>query len=119
MQIQATGNASNLQGTQLVNQRSATTVSEKSSHPTSESVDKKSAVEDKNAVQDATKRLQDFVSGVRGDIQFSMDSDSGKTVVKVIDRSTHEVLRQFPSEEAIQLARALDKFQGLFVKQQA
>lgn len=75
--------------------------------------------EDIKSVHEAAKRLQDFVSGIRGDIQFSVDSDSGKTVVKVVDRGTQEVIRQFPSKEALEIAGALDRFQGLLVKQQA
>lgn len=75
--------------------------------------------EDIKSVHEAAKRLQDFVSGVRGDIQFSVDTDSGKTVVKVVDRGTQEVIRQFPSKEALEIAGALDRFQGLLVKQQA
>jgi len=119
MQIQAPGNINNFQNTNIGNQRAAAPVSEKTSESSKEKVDNKSQLENKDAIQDATKRLQDFVSEVRGDIQFSMDNDSGKTVVKVVDRNTKEVIRQFPSEEAIELAKALDRFQGLLVKQQA
>lgn len=71
------------------------------------------------SIKDATKRLQDFVSSVRNDIQFSTDDSSGQTVVKVIDKSTQEVLRQIPSKEALEIAQALDRFKGLLVKQQA
>lgn len=74
---------------------------------------------DASSVQDAAKRLQDFVSVIRNDIQFSLDTDSGDTVVKVIDRDSQEILRQIPSKEALEIARALDQFKGLFVKQQA
>lgn len=76
-------------------------------------------LDDPKAVQEAANRLQDFVSEVRGDIQFSLDSDSGRTVVKVIDRTTKEVIRQLPSQEALEIAKALDRFQGLLIKQQA
>lgn len=79
----------------------------------------KDAEDNTSAVQEATKRLQDFVSTVRADIQFSMDSDSGQVVVKVIDRVSKEVLRQIPSKEALEIASALDRFQGLLVKQEA
>lgn len=71
------------------------------------------------SVEGATQKLQDFVSNLRGDIQFSVDEDSGQTIVKVIDRSTKDVLMQLPSKEALEIAKALDKFQGLLVKQQA
>ncbi len=72
-----------------------------------------------NDVEGATKKLQDFVASVRGDIQFSTDQDSGETVVKVIDKNTKDVIMQLPSKEALAIANALDKFQGLLVKQQA
>lgn len=124
MQIQATGSPLNLPGTAPTPvQRPAAANNDpalkKSPGPENAATTPEKKTDDKNTVQEAAKRLQDFVSGVRGDIQFSVDNDSGKTVVKVVDSSTKEVIRQFPSEEAIDLAKALDRFQGLLVKQQA
>jgi flagellar protein FlaG len=52
-------------------------------------------------------------------LQFSIDEDIGVTVVKVIDTESKKVIRQIPSEEVIDIAKALDKLQGLLVKQQA
>jgi flagellar protein FlaG len=40
-------------------------------------------------------------------------------VVKVIDRETQDVIRQIPSQEMLDLAQALDKLQGLLIKQKA
>ncbi len=68
------------------------------------------------SVQDAVKRLENFVSIARADISFSIDEASGVQVVKITDRQSKEVIRQFPSEEAIRIAQALDKLQGIFVK---
>lgn len=70
-------------------------------------------------VESAVKKVQNFVSAKAADIQFSIDEDIGITVVKVIDRGTKEVIRQIPSEEMLEIAKALDKLQGLLVKQQA
>lgn len=70
-------------------------------------------------VENATKKLQSFVDTVRRDIQFSLDQDSGRTVVKVIDKETKDTLMQFPSEEALSIAKSLDKLQGLLVRQKA
>lgn len=53
------------------------------------------------------------------DLLFSIDNDTGKTVVKVVDSVTDKVIRQIPSEELIAIAKALDKFQGLLLKQEA
>lgn len=71
------------------------------------------------AVEEAVKQLSDFVSKNRPELSFSVDEASGVHVVRIVDTTTKEVIRQFPSEEAIQLAQALDKLQGLFVKDKA
>jgi len=66
---------------------------------------------------DAVKATNDFVNSVNNSITFSVDKDSGKTIVKVIDKSTDEVIRQIPSEEMLVIAQALDKIKGLLVQQ--
>lgn len=73
----------------------------------------------KPSLEDAVKNLENFVSAVNSEISFSIDQSSGAQVVKVLDSQSKEVIRQIPSEEAIQLAQALDKLQGLFVKAKA
>ena len=68
-------------------------------------------------LEDAVSRLKHFVTASSdADIDFSIDQRSGVQVVKVVDRKTQETIRQIPSEEAINLAMALDKLQGLFVR---
>lgn len=71
----------------------------------------------KSSVDQAVKQLSDFVSLVRPEISFSTDEASGVQVVRVLDSQSGEVIRQIPSEEAIQMAQVLDKLQGLFVKE--
>ncbi|MBK7325427.1 MAG: flagellar protein FlaG [Propionivibrio sp.] len=48
-----------------------------------------------------------------GNLEFSMDDSTGKTVIKVVDSSTHELIRQIPSGRNAETARALDRLQGL------
>src|SRR4051812_42364755 len=55
-------------------------------------------------VEKAVSTLNDFTAMVAQDVRFSVDEDSGKTVVKVVDTNTQEVLRQFPSAEALSIA---------------
>jgi len=71
------------------------------------------------SVEDAVKHISNFVSKVNSEISFSIDDASGMSVVKIIDSQSKEVIRQFPSEEAIQIAQVLDKLQGVFVKEKA
>lgn len=68
------------------------------------------------SVEEAVKHMADFVSLTSADISFSIDEASGVQVVKIMDRQSKEVIRQFPSEEAIQIAQALDRLQGVFVR---
>jgi flagellar protein FlaG len=59
-------------------------------------------------VERAIAHLNDYVQSIQRDLQFSMDEGSGKSIVQVIDRSTQQVVRQIPSEVALQLARNLN-----------
>lgn len=52
-------------------------------------------------------------------LQFSIDKDSGKTIVKVVDVQTSEVIRQIPSEELVSLARNMTKLEGMLLNQKA
>ena len=74
---------------------------------------------DREKLEAATKVVREFVQSVNNNLEFSVDKDSGQMVVKVVDRSTREVIRQVPSEEMLALAKTLDSIKGLFVKQTA
>lgn len=52
-------------------------------------------------------------------LAFSIDDATEKLVVRITDASTGELIRQLPSEEALAIARSLDKLQGLLLKQEA
>lgn len=70
-------------------------------------------------VQQATKQVQQFVQAQNSNLTFSVDQGSGKTVVKLMDSETGKVIRQIPSEEMIAMSEAMDKMQGLLLKQKA
>jgi flagellar protein FlaG len=70
-------------------------------------------------LKDVVKAVNDFVNPFNNSLQFSIDKDSDTMVVKVIDTSTKEVIKQIPSEEMLALAKALDQLKGLLVKQKA
>lgn len=70
-------------------------------------------------VEQALGEVRKALTPVAQDLLFSIDEDTGKTVVKVVDAATDEVIRQIPSEEIIAIAKALDKLQGLLLQQKA
>jgi flagellar protein FlaG len=47
-------------------------------------------------------------------LRFHVDQDTGKTVVALLDPDG-QVLRQMPTEEALEVAKAIGRFQGMFV----
>ena len=67
------------------------------------------------AVQDINKTIQ----AASQNLEFSVDQDAHQVIVKVIDQQTREVLRQIPTEEVLEIAKSLDKLQGLLIKQTA
>lgn len=52
-------------------------------------------------------------------VQFSVDDATGKTVLRVTDAESGAVLRQIPGDEALSMARILDRMQGVLIRQKA
>ena len=53
-------------------------------------------------------------------LEFSVDTDTRKVVVKMVDTSTGQLIRQFPTEETLAISRGIEQFQqGLLLKQKA
>lgn len=67
----------------------------------------------------AVEDVRSAIAPVAQNLHFSIDEDIGRTIVKVVDASTDEVIRQIPSEEIVAIAKAMDKLQGLLIKQTA
>jgi len=47
-------------------------------------------------------------------LRFHVDQDTGRTIAELVD-TEGQVLRQVPTEEALQIAKAIGKYQGMFV----
>ncbi len=60
-------------------------------------------------VEAAVKSLNDYVQSVQRNLHFQYDKDSGRSIIKVVDRVTQEVIRQIPEESALKLARKLNE----------
>lgn len=48
-------------------------------------------------------------------MRIHVDQDTGKTVVELVNPESGQVLRQMPSDEALEVAKAIGRFQGMFV----
>ena len=89
------------------------------SQPTASLTEMRSESVSREQLNQAIKATKDFVGSINSSLDFSVDEDTGSVVVKVIDKETKEVIRQFPSEEMLSIAKALDSIKGLLVKQKA
>lgn len=132
MSIQSVGGAqSSMQAMQaresagargLPTERSAASASSVESRPEnlrSEAPDNTPKVPSAAELQKALEDVAKAVAPMAQSLQFSLDKDSGRTVVKVMDTDTNEVIRQIPTEEVLAISQAVDKFKGLLIKQEA
>lgn len=77
------------------------------------------ATETELDVVDAVQRVQDYVQTIERDLHFSIDEDSGRTIIKVIDPATDEVVRQIPPEELLDILHSLENGSGGLVEAKA
>ena len=75
--------------------------------------------ETKEALNGAVRDLNDFVQTVRRELQFSVDEDTGRSIVTVLNKETDEVVRQIPSEEALAISSFLKSHAGLLIDTKA
>jgi flagellar protein FlaG len=64
-------------------------------------------------VEQIVKDLNDTMRVINTNIAFSVDQDTGKTVIKVVDSDTKKVIRQIPTEEMLRVASRLKELLGI------
>jgi flagellar protein FlaG len=80
-------------------------------------VQQSAQVPDLDKLNDALKNINQAVKALSPNLEFSVDSESNRSVVKIVDHETKEVIRQMPTPEALEIAKALDRLQGLLIRQ--
>ena len=67
-------------------------------------------------IKRVTEALQNRAALASAELQFSIDESSGKSIIKVVDRATKDVILQIPSEETLRIDKALNQYQqGLLI----
>ena len=87
--------------------------------PVASAADTRARAADPQAVKDAVAAANEAVKSIKSEIDFRVDEESGKTIVRVIDKQTGTLIRQMPSKEMLEIAKALDRLQGLLVRNSA
>jgi flagellar protein FlaG len=52
-------------------------------------------------------------------LKFEIDDSTDRVVVKVIEKDSGEVIRQFPPKEVLELAKFFNASKGFLLKEQA
>ena len=74
-----------------------------------------SAAEVRQAIHDLNASMR----AMSRNLEFSVDPDSERIIVRIVDQQTNEVIRQMPSREALDIAKAIDRVKGLLFSQLA
>ncbi|MEZ5565136.1 MAG: flagellar protein FlaG [Gammaproteobacteria bacterium] len=66
-------------------------------------------------VRQAVEQIQSYLNDSQRQLEFQIDDGSGRTVVRVVNPDTHELIRQIPSEEVLTLSRAMSTTSGQLI----
>jgi flagellar protein FlaG len=71
------------------------------------------------AIKQAAQQVNSYLQSNKSNLQFEVDSQTDKVVVRIVDSETKEVIRQIPSEEMLAISQSLDKMIGFLIAQKA
>ncbi|MCC7081652.1 MAG: flagellar protein FlaG [Burkholderiales bacterium] len=71
------------------------------------------------SVRAAAAAINRAAKALNNNVELSLDSESGRAIVRVLDSETGQLIRQIPSEEVLELRRALDRIAGLIIHRTA
>ena len=71
----------------------------------------RSNVENERQLSDAVSRVESFLQGQNRNLAFSIDENTERSVVTVLDSDTGDIIRQIPSEELLVLAERIQELQ--------
>ncbi|MBM5575411.1 flagellar protein FlaG [Deefgea sp. CFH1-16] len=73
------------------------------------------------SLEDSVKKMNDAIQSMQRDVglEFSIDDSTNIKMVKVMDIDSKEVIRMIPGPVVIDIAKAIDKFQGLLIRDKA
>lgn len=69
--------------------------------------------------QEAEKEATLLAGSSGSSLEFSVDTNTNRIIVKVVDNETRELVKQIPMEEMLALAKAMNQLQGLLLRTKA
>lgn len=62
-------------------------------------------------IEEAIEEIRDFANLQNRQLDFSVDEDSQRRVIRVLDAETGDMIRQIPSDEVLKLAERIKELQ--------
>ena len=84
-----------------------------------ESIDDEQTQDALQAVLDSAKQAQSNLQRLNTTIEFSVDEDTGRDVVTLKDKSSQEVIKQFPTEEVLTVLKQISELTGSLMDTEA
>ncbi|WP_213608822.1 flagellar protein FlaG [Pseudoalteromonas sp.] len=72
---------------------------------------------EREQLEKVAQQLQEFMGEMNRSLQFQVDEDSGRDVIKVLDKNTGDIIKQYPSEEVLNMVSKLSETAGLLIDQ--
>ena len=70
-------------------------------------------------LKEKVARIQDTINQIDSQVQFSVEEDLDRVIVKVVERESGELIRQIPSEEVLQAQRFFEEHSGILLEEEA
>lgn len=77
------------------------------------------AVPAPEAMKHAVAQANDALRTLSQAVEFEYDPDANVTVIRLVDTQDQKVLRQIPTPEMLEIARALERMQTMLVRGKA
>jgi flagellar protein FlaG len=71
------------------------------------------------ALHETVAAINDFMSQFKRTLNFSVDIAAGQTIIRVIDTSNDELVRQIPSEDFIAISKHIEQMNNLLFSEKA
>lgn len=71
------------------------------------------------ALHETVAAINDFMSQFKRTLNFTVDIAAGQTIIRVIDTSNDELIRQIPSEDFIEISKHIEQMNNLLFSEKA
>ena len=70
-------------------------------------------------IEQAVTQANEHMGSIAPSLQFEVDPETQKVIIRLVDRLDDRILRQVPSPEMLAIARALERMQALLLRTRA